>query len=143
MLAAIVVRPSMPIEAKGVLVCLAAVLFNRIYSTQFNLWFYPLLILAALGASEARRNALLLLMVLLDFLNVMVFPTTFTPAVAEMGGFFPFAARNAGGPWTIAFSGVIVARALVVAALGVTLLRLDTPRQAASERSARSERVGG
>ncbi len=57
-------------------------------------------------------------MVLLDFLNVMVFPTTFTPAVAEMGGFFPFAARNAGGPWTIAFSGMIVARALVVVAWG-------------------------
>jgi hypothetical protein len=138
MLVAIVVKPSMPVEAKGVLVCLAAVLFNRIYSTQFNLWFYPLLILAALGASEARRNGLLLLMVLLDFLNVMVFPTTFTPAVAEMGGFFPFAARDAGGPWTVAFSWMIVARALVVLALAASLWRLDTPRQAASERSARS-----
>jgi len=127
MLAATVVKPSMPVEAKGVLICLAAVVFNRIYSTQFNLWFYPLLILAALGASEARRNGLLLLMVLLDFLNVMVFPTTFTPAVAEMGGFFPFAARDAGGPWTIAFSWTIVARALVIVALAVTLLRLDTP----------------
>ena len=123
MLAAIVVRPSMRIEAKGVLICLAAVLFNRIYSTQFNLWFYPLLILAALGASEARRNGLLLLMVVLDVLNVMVFPTTFTPAVAEMGGFFPFAARDAGGPWTIAFSWMIVARALVIVALALTLLR--------------------
>jgi hypothetical protein len=123
MLAAIVVKPSMPIEAKGVLICLAAVVFNRIYSTQFNLWFYPLLILAALDAGEARRNALLLLMVLLDLLNVLVFPTTFTPAVAEMGGFFPFAARNGGGPWTIAFSWMIVARAMVVVALAVELLR--------------------
>jgi hypothetical protein len=112
----------MPIEAKGVLICLAAIVFNRIYSTQFNLWFYPLLILAALGAGEARRNALLLLMVLLDLLNVLVFPTTFTPAVAEMGGFFPFAARH-GGPWTIAFSWMIVARALVIVALAVELIR--------------------
>jgi hypothetical protein len=123
MLAAIVVKPALPIEAKGVLICLAAVFFNRIYSTQFNLWFYPLLILAALGESAARRHGLLLLMVLLDVLNVMVFPTTFTPAVAEMGGFFPFAARNAGGAWTIAFSGMIVARALVVAALAVKIVR--------------------
>jgi hypothetical protein len=122
MLAAVVVKPAMPLEAKGVLVCLAAVVFNRIYSTQFNLWFYPLLILYALGTSEARRTSLLLLMVLLDFLNVMVFPTTFTPAVAEMDGFFPFAGRNAGGPWTVAFSCAILARALVVVALAVQLL---------------------
>jgi hypothetical protein len=123
MVAAIVFRPSMPLEGKGVLICLAAVFFNRIYSTQFNLWFYPLLILAALGADEARRRTLLFLMVLLDFLNVMVFPTTFTPAVAEMGGFFPFAARDGGGPWTVAFSWVIVARALVVLALAIAIAR--------------------
>jgi hypothetical protein len=128
MLAAILVRPSMPVEAKGVLICLAAVFFNRIYSTQFNLWFYPLLILAALGTDEKRRNGLLLLLVLLDFLNVMVFPTTFTPAVAEMGGFFPFSAREGGGPWTVVFSWMIVARALVVAALAVALLRRPWPR---------------
>lgn len=126
MLAAVLVKPRMPIEVKGVLICLAAVLFNRIYSTQFNLWFYPLLILAAVEAGETRRSSLLLLLVLLDFLNVMVFPTTFTPAVAEMGGFFPFAARDAGGPWTIAFSWMIAARALVIVALGAVLLRTPT-----------------
>jgi hypothetical protein len=130
MLAAILLKPRMPIEAKGTLICLAAVFFNRIYSTQFNLWFYPLLVLAALQATEARRNGLLLLMALLDVLNVLVFPTTFTPAVAEMGGFFPYAARDGGGPWTVVFSWMIVARALVVAALAVALWRgptLDTP----------------
>ena len=46
----------MPIEAKGVLICLAAVVFNRIYSTQFNLWFYPLLILAALGGGRGAAQ---------------------------------------------------------------------------------------
>ena len=121
MLTAIVVKPKMRIEAKGVLVCLAAIVFNRIYSTQFNLWFYPLLILAALDASAARRKALLILMAGLDVLNVMVFPTTFTPAVAEMGGFFPFAARASGGPWTMAFSWMIAARAVVIVALSRAL----------------------
>ena len=123
MVIAIVVRPAMRVEAKGVLICLAAVFFNRIYSTQFNLWFYPLLILSALDGSESRRKALFGLMILLDVLNVLVFPTTFTPAVAEMGGFFPFAARDGGGPWTIAFSGAIAIRALVIAWLAAVLLR--------------------
>jgi hypothetical protein len=123
MLLAIVVRPALRVEPKGVLVCLAAVLFNRIYSTQFNLWFYPLLVLAALESPAPRRRALLGTMAVLDVLNVAVFPTTFTPAVAEMGGFFPFAANGGGGAWTIAFSAVILVRALVVAALAAILLR--------------------
>jgi hypothetical protein len=132
MLAAIAVRPALRIEPKGVLICLAAVFFNRIYSTQFNLWFYPLLVLAALDAAPARRRSLIALMAILDVLNVLVFPTTFTPAVAEMGGFFPFAARDGGGPWTVAFSWIIVARAVVIAALAAVLLRrtgegLDAP----------------
>jgi hypothetical protein len=130
MLAAILVKPAMRVESKGTLVCLAAVFFNRIYSTQFNLWFYPLLILAALEATRPWRHRLLLLFVVLDVLNVMVFPTTFTPAVAEMGGFFPFAARDAGGPWTVAFSWVIVARTAVIAVLAAALWRaptLDSP----------------
>jgi hypothetical protein len=132
MLGAIVVRPSMRLEAKGVLICLAAVFFNRIYSTQFNLWFYPLLVLAALEAPAARRKMLLLLMVVLDTLNVLVFPTTFTPAVAEMGGFFPFAARYGGGPWTVAFSLAIAVRAVVIAVLAAWLLRTP-PGPAAGE----------
>jgi hypothetical protein len=148
MLAAIAVRPAMRLEPKGVLVCLAAVFFNRIYSTQFNLWFYPLLVVAALDAPEGRRKALLLLMALLDVLNVMVYPATFTPAVAEMGGFFPFAARHGGGPWTVAFSCVIAVRAAVIAALAVLLLRRsvgpeNTQPASSSERALRAKRAGG
>lgn len=128
MLAAIVVRPAMRLEPKGVLICLAAVFVNRIYSAQFNLWFYPLLVLAALDSPHARaRRILLLLMAALDVLNVLVFPTTFTPAVAEMGGFFPYAARDGGGPWTVAFSWIIAARAVVIACLAAVLLRREHP----------------
>ena len=123
MAAAVLVRPRLPLEAKGTLVCLAAVVFNRIYSTQFNLWFYPLLLLFALREPPARRRVLLGLFAVLDVLNVLVFPTSFTPAVAEMGGFFPYAARDGGGPWTVVFSVAIVARALVVAGLAAVLLR--------------------
>jgi hypothetical protein len=123
MAAAAMVRPRLGVEAKGTLVCLAAVVFNRIYSAQFNLWFYPLLLLAALREGPERRRLLLGAFILLDLLNVLVFPTAFTPAVAEMRGFFPFAAREGGGTWTVVFSAAIVVRALVVAALAGVLVK--------------------
>jgi hypothetical protein len=129
MAAAVLVRPRLPLEAKGTLVCLAAVVFNRIYSTQFNLWFYPLLLLFAIGEPPARRRVLLALYAVLDLLNVLVFPTAFTPALAEMGGFFPYAARDGGGTWTVVFSAAIAARALVVAVLALVILRSPAPAE--------------
>lgn len=132
MAAVILARPGQPIEEKGTLVCLAAVVFNRIYSAQFNLWFYPLLLLAAARAVPSRRRTLLLLFAALDVLTVIVFPVSFTWAVAEMGGFFPYAARQAGGAWTVVFSLAILARALTVAALGAVLLRPAPPDQGRS-----------
>jgi hypothetical protein len=116
-------RPAMRLERKGVLICLAAVLFNRIYSAQFNLWFYPFLILEALRGEGRERRLLLGALLVLDLLNAAVFPPTFTGAVAEMGGFFPYAARDQSGPWTVAFSAAILARAALVLALGAWLMR--------------------
>jgi hypothetical protein len=123
MLMAVLARPRMPIEYKGVLVCLAGVVFNRIYSTQFNLWFYPFLVLGALADDPRRRRQMALVFVVLDILNVIIYPLSFTGAVEEMGGFFPGAARQAGGRWTIVFSAAIVLRTAVVAALAALLLR--------------------
>jgi hypothetical protein len=123
MLAAIVARPRLGLEYKGVLVCLAAVFFNRIYSTQFNLWFYPFLILGALVDDPARRRQVGVVAAGLDLLNVIVYPLSFAGAVEEMGGFFPFAARQGGGPWTVVFSAAIVVRTLAVALLAAVLLR--------------------
>jgi hypothetical protein len=122
MLLAVVIKPRMPIEDKGVLVCLAGVVFNRIYSTQFNLWFYPFLILAILCSGGRRRRALALVFVVLDVLNVIVYPFSFAGAVAEMGGFFPWSARES-GPWTIVFSAAIALRTVAVVVLAALLLR--------------------
>jgi hypothetical protein len=122
MLLAVVIKPRMPIEDKGVLVCLAGVLFNRIYSTQFNLWFYPFLILAILCSAGRRRHALAGVFVLLDVLNVTVYPFSFAGAVAEMGGFFPWSARESGA-WTIVFSAAIALRTAAVLVLAALLLR--------------------
>jgi hypothetical protein len=122
MLAAVAARPRMPIEYKGVLVCLAAVFFNRIYSTQFNLWFYPFLILGLLADEPRRRRPIAVTCVVLDVLNVIIYPLSFAGAVEEMGGFFPWAARRA-GEWTIVFSAAIVLRTAVVAVLAGLILR--------------------
>jgi hypothetical protein len=121
MLAAVVVRPRMSIEYKGVLICLAAVFFNRIYSTQFNLWFYPFLILGMLGDDRGDRRRIAVTFVILDLLNVLIYPISFAGAVAEMGGFFPGAARAA-GRWTVVFSAAIVLRTVVVAVLALLIL---------------------
>ena len=123
MLVAVVVRPRMSIEYKGVLICLAAVFFNRIYSTQFNLWFYPFLILGLAGGDDERHRRLIAVTFLvLDLLNVLVYPISFAGAVAEMGGFFPGAARE-GGRWTVVFSAAIALRTVVVALLAVLILQ--------------------
>jgi hypothetical protein len=122
MLLAVVIKPRMKIEDKGVLVCLAGVLFNRIYSTQFNLWFYPFLILGILASGGRRRRALVVVFVILDVLNVIVYPFSFAGAVAEMGGFFPWSARES-GPWTVVFSAAIALRTLAVTVLAALLLR--------------------
>lgn len=122
MLLAVVIKPRMEVEDKGVLVCLAGVLFNRIYSTQFNLWFYPFLILAILASGERRRRALVSVFVVLDVLNVIVYPFSFSGAVSEMGGFFPWSAR-ASGPWTVVFSAAIALRTVAVTLLAALLLR--------------------
>jgi hypothetical protein len=122
-LLALVVRPSLRFEYKAVLLCIAAILFNRIYSAQFNLWFYPLLLLGAVAEPAPRLRRVLGLAAALDLLNAIVFPFSFAGTLGEIGGFFPYAARLRAGPWTVVFSTAIVARALVLVALAAVLLR--------------------
>jgi hypothetical protein len=121
--AALVVRPRMRLEYKGTLVCIAAILVNRIHSTQFHLWFYPFLILGLMSEPAAVLRRVVPLVAAIDVLNVLVYPFAFAYAYSEMGGFEPFAARAAGGRWTAAFSIAIAARALLFAALALFLLR--------------------
>jgi hypothetical protein len=120
---AILVRPRLSFLYKGVLVCLAAIVFNRVYSTQFHLWFYPFLLLAAAREETAVFRRILVLFAALDALNVLVYPVSFTYAYREMTGFWPLAARQNGGPGTVVFSAAIVVRTFVVIALGALILR--------------------
>ena len=120
--AALLVRPRMRLEYKGALVCVAAILVNRIHSTQFHLWFYPFLVLGLMTEPRAVLRRIVPLLVAVDVVNVLVYPFAFAYAYGEMGGFLPFSAR-AGGAWTVVFSAAIVARAALLAVLAAFLLR--------------------
>jgi hypothetical protein len=120
--AALLVRPRLRLEYKGALVCIAAILVNRIHSTQFHLWFYPFLLLGLTTEPRAALRRVVPLLAALDLVNVLVYPFAFAHAYAEMDGFTPFSAR-AGGAWTVVFSVGIVLRAALLALLAVFLLR--------------------
>ena len=121
--AALLARPRMRLEYKGTLVCIAAILVNRIHSTQFHLWFYPFLVLGLLTEPWPALRRIVPLLVAMDVLNVLVYPFAFAYAYGEMGGFAPFSARDSGGPWTAVFSIAIVLRAALLALLAAFLLR--------------------
>ena len=121
--AALLVKPRMRLEHKGVLICIASILFNRIHSTQFHLWFYPFLILGVMAEPRPVLRRVATLGMALDVVNVLVYPFAFSYAYAEMGGFEPWAARARGGPWTAVLSAAIVVRAALLGALAALLLR--------------------
>ena len=127
---ALFVRPRQSLVDKGVLICLATLVCNRVYSTQFHLWFYPLLLLGAahLAAPELRR--LLGHFVVLDLLNIVVYPFAFARADQEMQGFRPWGAIESGGPGTLVFSLAIVLRTFAVIWLAIRLLRRPDPEAA-------------
>jgi hypothetical protein len=123
--AALFAAPRMPVAEKGTLIIIAALFANRVYSAQFNLWFYPFLLLAAARAERPVARQLLVAFAAIDALNVFIYPLTFGPAFEEVGNFEPFAAARQGGPYTVLFSLAIVLRALALAALAAFLLRQE------------------
>lgn len=129
-------RPAMRLEAKAVLVCLAGLAFNRFYSTQFHLWFYPFLIALVLTNPDLlRARRLAVVAVVLDVLNVFVYPVALAYAYTEMGGFAVLGAAARGGPWTVAFTGGVILRVAAVCVLAVLVWRSDAlPRTIPAQR---------
>ena len=119
----LLVRPGLRLAYKGALLCIAAIVFNRIYSAQFHLWFYPLLLLGAIRERGSRFAKILALAGALDVLNFFVYPLSFAFAYGEMGGFYPYSARERGGSWTMAMSAAIVLRTAVLVGVGAMLLK--------------------
>jgi hypothetical protein len=118
----------------GVVVCVATLALNRVYSPQFHLWFYPLLLLLAAEVESQDYRRLLGTFVLLDLLNVLIFPLIFHHTLIELGSWRPVPAVRA-AYWAVAFTLAIVLRSIVIGLLGVMVLRLPPPRPEASPAS--------
>jgi hypothetical protein len=127
-LLALLVHPRMGVARKGTVVFAAALLLNRVYSAQFNLWFYPFLLLSLVGPEETLDLGLLLLFAFTDLLNVLVYPVSFVGAFAEVGGFAPGRAVERGSVWMVVFSAAIAARTVALLLLGRALLRGERPQ---------------
>jgi len=122
MAAAVLVKPALPLARKVVLVAIAALIFNRIYSPQFNLWFYPFVVLVMLASPATRMKRLLVLYVILDVSNVLIYPFIFTLALKELGQFGPYLAAQRAGTWTVVWSCCIVLRAAILLLLAREML---------------------
>ena len=126
--AALLARPRAALEAKAVLVCLAALPLNTFYSSQFHLWFYPFLIAVVLREPDRRNaRALAAAAVLLDVVSTAVYPFALAYAYTELGGFALGAGAARGGPWTAAFTVAVSLRVLAAAALAALVWRATRP----------------
>jgi hypothetical protein len=125
---AIALRPRAGIEGKAVLACLAALPFNSFYSSQYHLWFYPVLVALVLRARD-RRTAwgLAVAAVVLDLVNVLTYPVALAYSFTEMSGFAVGSAAARGGAWTDAFTAAVLARVAACCALAALVWRAGSP----------------
>ena len=125
---ALLVRPSMRVEVRCVLVCIAMIVFNRVYSPQFHLWFYPFLVVILAEQRGRTLIGLVGLTLVLDLCNVLVYPFAFAGAYDELAGEFALQrAMELGGVWTVVLSGAVVLRTGLLIALATMLYRLPGP----------------
>jgi hypothetical protein len=120
---AIVLRPELKLEYKGVLICIASIFFNRIYSPQFHLWFYPFLMFVIAQEPNKRWRWFMWLYLAIDVINVIVFPISFAYAIEEMKGLGALFAREKGKIWTIVYTLSILGRTVLLAGISGLILR--------------------
>lgn len=123
--AVLLTRRRMPWAPKVALTCMALLVLNRVYSPQFNLWFYPPLLLAIGAAERPGLLALTALLIALDLLNVAIFPFAYAGVVAEIGFFKWGIAPSKAGLYTEAFTLLVWLRSLALVAMAVLLYRLE------------------
>lgn len=61
------------VAKKYILLCIAFLLFNTVYSPQFHIWFIPFMLLC-LGERPYTKTTI----ITLELLNIMIFPITFS-----------------------------------------------------------------
>jgi hypothetical protein len=106
-------RPHMSVLVKGTLICLASLLLNRIYSTQFHLWFYPMWLFFMIQLPSLKDfKKHIGLFAVFDVLNILVYPFSYSYTLGEIGSFESGIAQTKGGFWSAAFAVLIFIRAL-------------------------------
>jgi uncharacterized membrane protein len=120
--AAVVVKPAMRFEYRCMLIGIAMVILNRVYSPQFNLWFLPFVILAAAREEPQDRRFLLGLVAAIEITNVVIYPFAYVHAREELGEFLPLAATQRGGVWAVVFSEAVVLRGVLLGVLAAFAL---------------------
>ncbi len=137
MILSILLLPGRSLSITAVFVGCSMLLFNRIYSPQFHLWFYPFLILEIARSyiqgekSEnvnrqewtKHGNELVITFLVIDFINVSVFPFLFTKVGEEVHVFQRFSAWEHGGLFAAISLWLIASRTLLLVVLARQLLR--------------------
>ena len=124
MIFAVFWRSKQSLNVKIILVCVGMLLINRVYSTQFHLWFYPFLLLIAFTTPSAfMTRRLVLFVVALDVLNITVYPFGMSNMLKEIDYFGANRATLYGGLWTFIFSAAVVLRSLILLLCGIFLIR--------------------
>lgn len=85
-------RSKKNVPSNFVLYCFSFLLFNKIYSPQFHIWFLPFLLLCLPGAGEWRLwkkgpQAGIPVIIVLELANVLVYPFSFTWFLQDVGCF--------------------------------------------------------
>lgn len=115
-------KPRLDIFAKTIIITAAALVYNRVYSTQFHLWFIPLCLIYL--SLYPKRKYLIFLILALELLNVFIYPLSFTYTLMEIGGFSEKIATISGGLWTRLFCIAILFRSYFLYELIIYLLDL-------------------
>src|ERR1039457_2906787 len=110
-------------DTQCVLICLACIVFNRIYSTQFHMWFYPFIIFLLARMPVRQALSVFTLFMVLELVNIGVYPFTFAGTLTEITTFAPRRALQFGGIYTKMFSILIIVRTWLVIQLAVFLTK--------------------
>ena len=113
--AALFLPTKLKFEGRMVIICIVGLLFNIVYSPQFNLWFYPFLILLIAQEKKGRRMAWLILFFAVDLINISVFPVLYCET--ELEGYHFHQIRTAvanGSYWGCALSALVIARTVIL-----------------------------
>jgi len=130
---ALLVKPSLDIGSRLILVCIASLLFNRAYPAYSHLWFYPFMLIALAQTSGRNGKIWLSLFLGLDLLNVLVFPLGYDLAISELKEFQPLAAIQSASWSTYLYTLLAIGRSTLLVIWGILIFKQKTSEVEADE----------